>query len=66
MTRKDYELIADVLHTMPNSAFRGMLTLKFCIAFKKDNPRFKQSMFVERVHFGSKNSSEGVIILDEI
>ena len=46
MTRKDYQLIADVLRTsdLPDSQ-RALLALNFAAALKRDNPRFKPVRF---------------------
>jgi len=48
MTRKDYQLIADVLKntTMP-SELRNALALNFAAALKRDNPRFKPTRFCQ-------------------
>ena len=46
MTRKDYQLIADVLRTtdLPGN-IRSLLALNFAAALKQDNPRFKPVRF---------------------
>jgi hypothetical protein len=46
MTRKDYELIADVLRTtdLPGN-IRSLLALNFAFVLKQGNPRFKPVRF---------------------
>jgi negative regulator of sigma E activity len=46
VTRKDYQLIADVLRQtdLPND-IRNALALNFAQALKRDNPRFKPVRF---------------------
>ena len=48
MTRKDYELIADVLRNsdLPGN-IRSLLALNFAAALKRDNPRFKPTRFCQ-------------------
>ena len=46
MTRKDYQLIADVLRNSDLSfSTRSLLALNFAAALKRDNPRFKPVRF---------------------
>ena len=46
MTRKDYQLIADVLRNSDISpATRSLLALNFAAALKQENPRFKPVRF---------------------
>ena len=46
MTRKDYQLIADVLRNSDISdSARSLLALNFAAALKRDNPRFKPVRF---------------------
>ena len=48
MTRKDYQLIADVLRNtdLPGNV-RDILTMNFAAALKRDNPRFKPTRFCQ-------------------
>lgn len=48
LTRKDYQLIADVLRNsdLP-SDIRNTLALNFAAALKRDNPRFKPTRFCQ-------------------
>ena len=48
MTRKDYQLIADVLRStdLPGN-IRSLLALNFAAALKRDNPRFKPTRFCQ-------------------
>ena len=46
LTRKDYQLIADVLRNSDISdSARSLLALNFAAALKRDNPRFKPTRF---------------------
>ena len=48
MTRKDYQLIADVLRNSDISdSARSLLALSFADALKQDNPRFKPTRFCQ-------------------
>ena len=48
MTRKDYQLIADILRdTEMPSEIRNALALNFAQALKRDNPRFKPTRFCQ-------------------
>ena len=48
MTRKDYQLIADVLKNsdLPGT-IRATLTMNFAAALKRENPRFKPTRFCQ-------------------
>ena len=47
MTRKDYQLIADVLRNSDLShSTRSLLALNFAAALKRDNPRFNMPKFI--------------------
>ena len=52
MTRKDFELIAGVIASMPEPGpddyreFKGKLALRFAEVLKGTNPRFKAERFV--------------------
>jgi len=48
MTRKDYQLIADVLRTsdLPGN-IRSQLIMNFAAALKRDNMRFKPTRFCQ-------------------
>ena len=48
MTRKDYQLIAEVLRNtdLPGNV-RDILTMNFAAALKQDNPRFKAVRFCQ-------------------
>ncbi len=48
MTRKDYQLIADVLkNTEMSSDLRATLAMNFAVVLKQDNPRFKPTRFCQ-------------------
>ncbi len=48
MTRKDYQLIADVLkNTEMSSDVRSTLAMNFAVVLKQDNPNFKPVRFCQ-------------------
>lgn len=48
MTRKDYQLIADVLkNTEMPSELRSTLAMNFAVVLKQDNPNFKPVRFCQ-------------------
>jgi hypothetical protein len=58
MTRKDFQMIADILKAHTNSDFKVTceddrnflirnLALDLCVELKKDNPRFDNKRFLE-------------------
>ena len=48
MTRKDYQLIADVLkNTEMSSDTRATLAMNFAVVLKQDNPNFKPTRFCQ-------------------
>ena len=54
MTRKDLEIIADVLH---NNNQKGIFTINdltndFIDVLSKENPRFNKEIFISRVNNG--------------
>tara|TARA_Y100001951_G_scaffold39612_1_gene31303 strand:+ start:148 stop:450 length:303 start_codon:yes stop_codon:yes gene_type:complete len=60
MTRKDYQLIADVLRNSDLShSTRSLLALNFAAALKQDNPRFKPVRFCMAT-MPSKADSEAI------
>ena len=52
MTRKDYQLIADVIkasRSVPSAIHLRALALDLSIELKKDNPNFSRERFISRV-----------------
>jgi len=48
MTKKDYQLIADVLrNTDMSSELRSTLAMNFAVVLKQDNPNFKPVRFCQ-------------------
>jgi hypothetical protein len=48
MTRKDYQLIADVLkNTEMSSEIRSALAMNFAVVLKRDNANFKPTRFCQ-------------------
>jgi hypothetical protein len=47
VTRKDFNVIAEVLTMVEDQEVRRMLALTFCTMFINKNPRFKKELFLK-------------------
>ena len=55
MTRKDYQLLADVIkaqRSVPSATHLRALALDLSIELKKDNPNFKPALFLKACGLG--------------
>ena len=58
MTRKDYQLIADVIkaqRSVPSAIHLRAFALDLSIELKKDNPNFKPALFLKACGLGIKS-----------
>lgn len=50
MTKKDHQLIANIVGKIRNKSERAAVTCDFCDELKLDNPRFDDGCFIMAVH----------------
>ena len=46
MTRKDFQLIANIVKTIQDDDARNQVACNFAVVLKRDNPRFRAEQFI--------------------